>query len=278
MHVNIPKSYPLYNMNLPKLSSAVIELSKTVGEFIRRESRIFDRAHIEYKGLNDMVSYVDKTAEDMLVKGLSILLPEAGFITEEKTIHKEGEFYNWIIDPLDGTTNFIHGIPTFSISIALQHEEELILGVVYEINRDECFSAWKGGGAFLNGGSIQVTNAPRLANTLLATGFPYYDFEKQEPYMEVFKELMRSCHGLRRIGSAAVDLAYVAAGRFDGYFEYNLNSWDVAAGMVLVREAGGEVCDFSGGDQTIQNRELVATNKQITGEILEIISRHFKKE
>ena len=263
-------------MELSTLTSGVIELTKQVGEFIRQESMIFDRAHIEYKGLNDMVSYVDKTAEDMLVKGLSSLLPEAGFITEEKTIHKDSDFYNWIIDPLDGTTNFIHGIPTFSISIALQHREELILGVVYEINRDECFSAWKDGGAFLNGNPIRVTKAPRLANTLLATGFPYYDFEKQEPYMEVFKELMRSCHGLRRIGSAAVDLAYVAAGRFDGYFEYNLNSWDVAAGMVLVREAGGEVCDFSGGDQTIQNRELIATNGHLTAEILEIIARHFK--
>ena len=164
-------------MDLSTLTSGVNELSKTVGEFIRQESLIFDRAHIEYKGLNDMVSYVDKTAEDMLVKGLSILLPEAGFITEEKTIHKNSDFYNWIIDPLDGTTNFIHGIPTFSISIALQHQEELILGVVYEINRDECFSAWKDGGAFLNGDAITVTKAPKLANTLLATGFPYYHFE-----------------------------------------------------------------------------------------------------
>lgn len=264
-------------MELSVLSTGVVELTKKVGEFIRQESMIFDRAHIEYKGLNDMVSYVDKTAEDMLVKGLSALLPEAGFITEEKTIHKDSDFYNWIIDPLDGTTNFIHGIPTFSISIALQHQAELILGVVYEINRDECFWAWKDGGAFLNGNAIHVSKAPKLDHTLLATGFPYYDFEKQEPYMEVFKELMRSCHGLRRIGSAAVDLAYVAAGRFDGYFEYNLNSWDVAAGIVLVREAGGDVCDFSGGDQTIQNREVIATNGKITSEILGIISRHFQK-
>ena len=263
-------------MDLSVLIGDVIKLTKEVGEFIRSESLVFDRGNIEYKGLNDMVSYVDKTAEDKLVKGLSALLPEAGFITEEHTINKEGEIYSWIIDPLDGTTNFIHGIPTFSISIALQCKQELVLGVVYEINRDECFSAWKDGGAYLNGKPIRVTKTPLIANTLLATGFPYYDFEKQEPYLEVFKELMRSCHGLRRIGSAAVDLAYVAAGRFDGYFEYNLNSYDMAAGIVLVREAGGHIRDFSGGDESIQKRELIATNGHITDEILAIIARHFK--
>lgn len=265
-------------MELSVLNTGVIELCKTAGEFIRRESRNFDRSHIEYKGLNDMVSYVDKTAEDMLVKGLSALLPEAGFITEEHTINREGEVYNWIIDPLDGTTNFIHGIPTFSISVALEQAGELVAGVVYEINRDECFHAWKGGGAFLNERPIHVSRAPKLANTLLATGFPYYDFEKQEPYLKVFRELMQSCHGLRRIGSAAVDLAYVAAGRFDGYFEYNLNSYDVAAGIVLVREAGGYVCDFEGGQEMIPRREVISTNGIITNEILEIIAKHFKQQ
>lgn len=262
-------------MNLTALTSQVIALTKEVGGFIRQESLIFDREHIEYKGLNDLVSYVDKTAEKQLVEGLSRLLPEAGFITEEKTRITTGETYDWIIDPLDGTTNFIHGIPTFSISIALQRNNELILGVVYEINRDECFSAWENGGAFLNDNPIHVSKAPKLENTLLATGFPYYDFEKQEPYLKVFRELMQSCHGLRRIGSAAVDLAYVACGRFDGYFEYNLNSWDVAAGIVLVREAGGEVLDFAGKNNSIEKREVVATNGNITSEILEVIHRHF---
>ena len=278
MPVNIPKLYQPFNMELSVLISDVIALTKQVGEFIRHESLIFDRDFVEYKGLNDMVSYVDKTAEDRLVKGLSELLPEAGFITEEHTLNQEGEIYSWIIDPLDGTTNFIHGIPTFSISIALQCKDELVLGVVYEINRDECFYAWKDGGAFLNGKPIKVTKAQKLENTLLATGFPYYDFEKQEPYLEVFKELMLSCHGLRRIGSAAVDLAYVAAGRFDGYFEYNLNSYDIAAGMVLVKEAGGHICDFSGGDKSIQKREIIATNGLIPNEILVIVARHFKND
>jgi myo-inositol-1(or 4)-monophosphatase len=262
-------------MELSKLTEEVISLTKEVGEFIRNESKVFDRESVEYKGLHDMVSYVDKTAEIRLVKGLSTLLPEAGFVTEEKTSSKQGEKYNWIIDPLDGTTNFIHGIPTFSVSIALQCDEELVLGVVYEINRDECFSAWKNGGAYLNNKRISVSKAPAIENTLLATGFPFYEFADMEPYLNVLRVLMQKCHGIRRIGSAAVDLAYVASGRFDGYFEYNLNSYDVAAGIVLVREAGGHIFDFKGGDQCIARREIIATNGHISEEFVNIINRYF---
>lgn len=262
-------------MNLQNLCQQVVSLSKEVGSFIREEAKMFDRNLVEYKGLHDMVSYVDKTAEEKLVKSLSGLLPEAGFITEEKTSSKQGLKYTWIIDPLDGTTNFIHGIPTFSISIALQCEEELILGVVYEINRDECFSAWKNGGAFLNGESISVSKAPFIENTLLATGFPFYEFSDMEPYLNVLRVLMQKCHGIRRIGSAAVDLAYVASGRFDGYFEYNLNSYDVAAGIVLVKEAGGQVFDFKGTDQCIANRQIIATNGLISEELLLVIKQFF---
>lgn len=263
-------------MDFLVLTGQVVALCKEVGEFIRKESLVFDRSNIEYKGLNDMVSYVDKTAEKLLVEGLSRLLPESGFITEEKTINRLSEIDNWIIDPLDGTTNFIHGIPAYCISVALQRNDELVLGVVYEINRDECFSAWKNGGAYLNESLIQVSVAPKLTDTLLATGFPISDFSKQEAYMKVLKELMQVCHGLRRIGSAALDLAYVACGRFDGYFEYNLNSWDVAAGIVLVQEAGGQIFNFSGGNECISQREIVATNGKISNEILEVISKHFE--
>jgi myo-inositol-1(or 4)-monophosphatase len=262
-------------MNLQNLCQQVVLISKEVGSFIREEAKMFDRNTVEYKGLHDMVSYVDKTAEEKLVKRLSGLLPEAGFITEEKTSSKQGFKYTWIIDPLDGTTNFIHGIPTFSISIALQCDEELVLGVVYEINRDECFSAWKNGGAFLNGETISVSKAPFIENTLLATGFPFYEFSDMEPYLNVLRVLMQKCHGIRRIGSAAVDLAYVASGRFDGYFEYNLNSYDVAAGIVLVKEAGGQVIDFKGTDQCIANRQIIATNGLISEELLLVIKQFF---
>ena len=262
-------------MELATLTQEVIDLTKKVGVFIRQEGLSFNHERIEYKGLNDLVSYVDKTAEVQLVTGLSKLIPSAGFITEEKTINKVGEHYNWIIDPLDGTTNFIHGIPTFAISIALQLNDELVLGVVYEINRDECFYAWKNGGAYLNNRIIRTSKIPHVSNTLLATGFPYYDFRKQEPYLKLFQELMQRCHGLRRIGSAAVDLAYVACGRFDGYFEYNLNAWDVAAGIVIVKEAGGDIIDFSGGNQPIELREIVATNGYVSTELIGIINEYF---
>lgn len=262
-------------MELRELTDRVIALAKSVGGFIRTEGEKFSTESIEYKGLNNLVSYVDKSAEEKIVAGLSLLLPEAGFITEEDTINREGEVYDWIVDPLDGTTNFIHGLPTFSVSIALTRHKELVLGVVYEIARDECFYAWKDGGAWLNGKKISVTASTELSQSLLATGFPYYDFEKLEKYLHVFKELTQVTHGLRRVGSAAVDLAYVACGRYEGYFEYNLNSYDIAAGIVLVREAGGECTNFSGGNEYFESREIVATNKKITKKLLDVIQKHF---
>lgn len=236
----------------------------------------FDAERVEYKGLNDMVSYVDQQAERQLVANLSELLPEAGFLTEEKTIQRQGEVYNWIIDPLDGTTNFIHGLPMYSISVALYEHGAPVIGVVYEINRAEMFSTYKGGKAYLNNKEISVSSRPKLADSLLATGFPYYDFEKQAQYMALFSELMRNCHGLRRIGSAAVDLAYVACGRFEGFFEYNLNAWDVAAGAYLVQQAGGTIQNFSGGEEFIDAREIMAGNGLIDQELLAAIQQHFK--
>jgi len=262
-------------MNLEQLAIQVIGLAKTVGEFIREEASRFDAANIEYKGLNDMVSYVDKGAEERIVAGLSQFLPSAGFVTEEQTINKVGEEFNWIVDPLDGTTNFIHGIPAFSVSIALQQNDEVVVGVVYEINRDECFYAWKEGGAFLNGKKISVTKNETFSSSLLATGFPYYNFEKLEKYINVFRELTQVSHGIRRIGSAAVDMAYVACGRFDGFFEYNLNSYDIAAGVILVREAGGQVTNFSGTEEVFESRELIAGNPFIAPELHRVISKYF---
>ncbi len=262
-------------MSLKQVTEQVIDLSKQVGAFIREERNNFDPDKIEYKGLNDMVSYVDKTAEEKIVAGLEKILPEAGFITEEKTRNKIADRYNWIIDPLDGTTNFIHGLPVFSVSIALKEYDELVAGVVYEINQDECFYAWKGAPAYLNGKEIKVSNCPTISNSLIATGFPYYDFEKQPEYIELFTYLMKNCHGLRRLGSAAVDLAYTACGRFDAYYEYNLNAWDAAAGVVIVRQAGGDVVNFKGGNEVLDIRQLLATNRKMTGEMLEVIGRYF---
>lgn len=262
-------------MHLEQIVFKVIDLSKEVGAFIKQERNSFNPDKIEYKGLNDMVSYVDKTAEQKIVAGLEKILPGAGFITEEQTSTKTAERYNWIIDPLDGTTNFIHGLPVFSVSIALKEYDELVAGVVYEINQDECFYAWKDAPAYLNGKEIKVSNCPTISNSLIATGFPYYDFTKQPQYIELFTYLMKNCHGLRRLGSAAVDLAYTACGRFDAYYEYNLNAWDAAAGIVIVKQAGGEVVNFKGGSEVLDTRELLATNGKMTGEMLQAIQMYF---
>lgn len=262
-------------MDYELLCSKVIAITRLTGNFIRKEAMAFDANDIEYKGLNDLVSYVDKNAEKQLVSNLSKLLPNSGFITEEDTVNTLGKTYTWIIDPLDGTTNFIHGIPTYAISIALYEEDKPVLGIVYELNRGELFFTFKGGAAYLNNKEIHVSKNNKLAQSLLATGFPYYQFDKQAQYIQLFTEMMQKCHGLRRIGSAAVDLAYVACGRFDAYFEYNLNSYDVAAGAYLVQQAGGKVMNFSGGDEFLEKREMLATNGMVTDEILTTIKKYF---
>ncbi|NVJ87136.1 MAG: inositol monophosphatase [Algoriphagus sp.] len=258
---------------LQQLLEQTQEVAKTVGAFIRKERQHFDVKKVEHKGFNDLVSYVDKEAERRIVAQLTQIFPEAGFITEEGTNTTQSEVYNWVIDPLDGTTNFIHGVPVFSVSIALMEREEVILGVVYEINLHECFYAIKGGGAFCNETPIQVSQAPNLAASLIATGFPYYNFELIDKYLAALKSLMQSTHGLRRFGSAAVDLAYVAMGRMEGFFEYNLNSYDVAAGSLIVKEAGGKVTDFAGESNYIFGRQIVATNSRIHDEFLKELDR-----
>jgi len=249
--------------NYESLCKKVIDISKEVGEFIRNEGKNFDTKNIEYKGKNDLVSYVDRTAEEKLMKAFREILPEAAFIAEETASEKKlsEKKFHWVIDPLDGTTNFLHGLPVFSISIALMENEKVVLGVVYEINREECFYAWKGGGAFCDEVPMQVSQHDSLSESLLATGFPYRDFGKTPNYLEILKDFMQNTHGLRRMGSAAVDLAYVAAGRFEGFFEFNLSPWDVAAGSFLVQEAGGKVTTFSGAEDFIFGKEIIASGK-----------------
>ncbi|KEO73173.1 inositol monophosphatase family protein [Anditalea andensis] len=255
-------------MDLDELMDSTISIAKKAGAFIRNERQGFQIESIEHKGFNDLVSYVDKEAEKMIVEGLKALLPEAGYITEEGTETVQNDVYNWIIDPLDGTTNFIHGLPIYSVSIALIEKDKLLLGVVYEINLDECFYAISGRGAFCNGKSIKVSSATKLADSLIATGFPYYDFDLISKYLEVMKNLMQKSHGIRRLGSAAVDLVYVACGRAEAFFEYNLNAYDVAAGALIVLEAGGHVTDFGGGDKYIFGRQILASNFKIHSELM----------
>jgi myo-inositol-1(or 4)-monophosphatase len=262
-------------LNYQELCDEVIRIAKDAGAFIRKESALFQSSKIEYKGTNDMVSYVDKTSEEMIVSALAKVLPGSGFIAEEG-VHQKAETFNWIIDPLDGTTNFIHGIPAFAVSIALQEGDELVLGVVYEVGKDECFYAWKGSAAFLNGQEIKVSSNTKVADSLLATGFPYYDFTRKDAYMALLGDLIQNCHGLRRIGAASVDLVYTACGRFDAYFEYNLKPWDIAAGMFIVQQAGGENFDFEGGKNALKNCDIVSTNRHISQELLTAINKYFK--
>ncbi|MCH7414031.1 inositol monophosphatase [Belliella sp. R4-6] len=243
------------------------DIAKKAGAFIRKERQHFDLKKVEEKGLNDLVSYVDKEAEKIIVENLSKVLPEAGFITEEGTKEEENKEYTWIIDPLDGTTNFIHGIPVFCVSIGLQKGNEIILGVVYEVNMHECFYALKGHGAFCNDTPIHVSKAKTLSQSLLATGFPYSAFSQIDEYLDIMRVMMQKTHGLRRLGSAAADLCYVACGRMEGYFEYNLNSYDVAAGSLIVQEAGGQVTDFKNGNDYVFGREIIATNSSIHDEL-----------
>lgn len=262
-------------MNLQIITHQVIKLSKVVGSFIKEESEKFKNSDIEEKGLHDLVTYVDKTAEKMLVEDLRKILPEAGFIAEEDQSLARGDRFNWIVDPLDGTTNFIHSVPLFSISIALTDGDETIMGLVYEINLKECFYSWKGAPAFLNEKEITVSQQENLDKSLLATGFPYYDYSLLDPYLELFKDLMKTTRGVRRLGSAAVDLAYVAAGRFELFYEYGLNPWDVAAGAFLVKQAGGKVTDFKGNDNYVFGRQIVSSNNLTHDEFMKKLSSYF---
>ncbi len=251
-------------MDFNNLSLQVADLCRSTGQFIRQEAAGFDRSRVEVKGLHNLVSYVDQEAERRLVVGLRELLPAAGFITEEGTEGAvQAEELNWIIDPLDGTTNFVHGLPCYSVSVALARRSELLVGVVYEVNLDECFRAARGAGAFCNERPIRVSDAPELGQSLIATGFPYTHFGKLDTYLQILGAFMERSHGVRRMGSAAVDLAYVAAGRFEGFFEFNLNSYDVAAGLLLITEAGGHVTQFLEDGDPLFGREVVASNGRV---------------
>lgn len=245
--------------DLVRIEKDVMALCEEVGVFIATESANFDRSRIEQKkGFNDLVSYVDKESEKKLVAALSKILPGSGFLGEEGTNTKGTNDYQWIIDPLDGTTNFTHGFPIFAISIGLAKADKMVLGAVYEVNQRECFHASENNPAFINEREIKVSKIQDLNQSLLATGFPYYHSDKMEPYMEIIKTFLDKTHGIRRLGSAATDLAYVACGRLEGFFEYNLNPWDVAAGAFIVQQAGGIVTDFKGGSDFLYGRELCA--------------------
>ena len=263
-------------MNYQYICEQAIEAVKEAAHFIKSNYGKVTSSEIEDKSINSLVSYVDKTAEEILVKACQKIVPQATFVTEEETVQSKRGEYSWIIDPLDGTTNFLHGIPFFSVSLALTHHDKTVVGIVYEVNRDECFYSYGGGQAFLNGQPIHTSKNTELISALIATGFPYTKLEKLDSHLQMIKYLKFNARGLRRIGSAALDLAYVAAGRFDAYFEYGLNPWDVAAGTFLVEQAGGRVTDFEEGDNFIFGEELVAASQAIQPILLKLVQDTLK--
>jgi myo-inositol-1(or 4)-monophosphatase len=260
--------------SLKHITAQVETLSKEIGNWMKAQTTVSENI-AEVKSENNLVTYVDKESERRFVEGLKHILPEAGFVAEEGTGAPAPSGLNWVIDPLDGTTNFVHGMPVWCTSIGLCQGNEAIAGVIYDPSSNECFTAWKGGGAFLNGQPIRISTIPSLEQSLFATGFPYDDFGREEAYIALFRDMMRSTRGLRRLGSAALDMAWAACGRVEGFYEYGLNPWDVAAGCIIVQEAGGIVTDFSGGDNYIFGEDLVCTNGHVQAEMLAKIARYF---
>lgn len=229
---------------------------------------------IDLKGKNDLVTEVDKKVEEFLKVELMKLLPEAGFFGEEFEALNINNEYLWVVDPIDGTTNFVYGIPCYSISIALCKNRLPVIGMVYEINMQELFYAIKGKGAYCNDIPIHVSKETKLKNAFVATGFPYKNFALLDAYIAFFKDLLYDTRGVRRLGSAAVDLAYVAAGRFDVFFEYGLQPYDIAAGILIVEEAGGKVTDFNNEIDVVFKSEIVASNAYLHEEFITKLKKY----
>jgi len=263
-------------IDLKNISLGMREAGIAGREFIRKEAANFDISRTEKKGLNDFVSYVDKGSEEILVRELRKLLPQAGFITEEGTASSAREKYCWVIDPLDGTTNFIHHLPPYAVSIGLLEDNEPVAGTILDASGTEIFEAWKGGGSWLDGKRIKVSSAASVSESLIATGFPYYDFDRLERFLKTISFFCKNSHGIRRLGSAAIDLAYVACGRFEAFYEYGLHHWDIAAGVILVREAGGIVSDFSGNEKGITGDEIIAAGNHVFADFRKNVSNFMK--
>lgn len=265
-------------MNPDELLEEVKALAVETGHFLRSERKSFRRDKVEKKAAHDYVSYVDKTSEQRIVKRLRELLPEAGFVTEEGSAVFSGEEYCWLVDPLDGTTNFIHDNAPYCVSIALRKGDKMQLGVVYECCREELYWATKDSPAYLNGQEIHVSDLSVLDQAFIELGFPY-DAERFRPFINgIIASLYGHVGGLRLLGSAAAELCYLAAGRFEARIEGLLGPWDIAAGSLILQRAGGRVSDFNGGDTFHSGHEVLASNGKLHGQLLEIIRLHLQKK
>ena len=247
---------------------------KSASDFIKLHFAGVHPEDVIEKSINSLVTFVDKTSEKILIDGLTPLIENAGFITEEEMTKQEIRDYTWIIDPLDGTTNFLYEIPYFSISIALYDGSNIVLGLVHDVMHNETYTAIKGEGAWCNNKRIQVTSRASFQDVLVGTGFSYKPERLQDGHLYAMKEVLLKTRGIRRIGSAALDLCYVARGRFGAFYENSLNAYDIAAGAIIVREAGGMVSDFKGGEHWLFEGEIIATAPQFKDDLLKITS-HF---
>lgn len=257
----------------PMLINAV-KAARRAGSIINRASQDIGALTIRSKTRNDFVSEVDVAAERAIIEILSDAYPTHGFLGEEGGDINEHAENIWIIDPLDGTTNFLHSFPQYCVSIALMQQGQLTQAVIYDPNRNDLFTATRGRGAFLNDRRIRVTNRVKLQEALLNTGFPFRDFTHMETYLGMFRDMAMKSSGLRRPGSAAMDLAYVAAGWSDGFWEIGLSKWDIAAGALLVQEAGGIVGDFEGNESWLETGNIVAASPRIFAQILQVLAPH----
>ncbi len=255
-------------MHLESICMNALPVVKEAGMFVAENRRQIPWGEIEKKGDRDFVTSIDKKSERLLVKGLSAILPEAGFFTEEKTVEQGDSSLRWVVDPIDGTTNFIHRTPVTAVSVALMDGDDLLIGIVYEVTLDELFYSWKDAGtSFCNSEEIHVSDCSEFRKALVATGFPYQREGRLPAILETAGYFLEHCQDIRRFGSAATDLCYVACGRMDIYYESYLQLWDVAAGILIVRNAGGTVVDFSGSEH-LTGQQVLATNGRFIEESL----------
>jgi len=259
----------------PMLNTAV-KAARRAGNLINRASLDLDQIQVGRKQQNDFVTEVDRAAEAAIIDTLREVYPSHAILAEESgdSGNATSAEYQWVIDPLDGTTNFIHGFPQYAISIALRHKGVLAHAVVYDPNRNELFTASKGAGAFLNDKRIRVSRRTKLEEALIGTGFPYRMFDHADTYLAIFREMTRRCAGVRRPGAASLDLAWLAVGRIDGFWEFGLSPWDMAAGALLIQEAGGLVSDLAGESNFLTTGNIVAGSPKVFAQLLQLVQSH----
>jgi len=251
------------------------EAARAGGRLIRERFQEDLPIRVESKGLHDFVTQVDRDAESAVLSVIREAYPDHAIMSEEGSPDEAATGLRWVVDPLDGTTNFIHGVPTFGVSVALEDADGLLAGAIHDPIRDEMFHAHRGGGARMNDAPIACASPPGLQDALIATGFPFRELSRVGPYLKVFETFIRSTAGLRRAGAASIDLAYTACGRYDGFWEVGLSRWDVAAGVLIVREAGARVTDVVGGDSTLDTGDIVAAGPALHESMLQVTRSAF---